>query len=233
MPTYLDFRCAACGATAPYMSLISGALSCSEHRATEGHPWVVTSGIDRDLYHHELVVVFEDTAAGMASYRLTRPGGSEAQSVRIAFLGGTIVIHGDLAPGRAAHDNRGVISRPGERLGVAWFAGAFSEHYVASKFLDEVWEPGAAAEKCREMAEDVEQNDSYRDALLELAEQAAGIDTKDTEDVLDWCRDLVRLTDEPDDVQGCYSFDRANKALLIAIQRRFAILWRARSASDA
>lgn len=231
MPTHLDFHCELCGATARYMS-INGRLRCGwfecrpEIDPTE---WFRLTGWDRDLFTHVLETVLENEASDVAVYRLVLPDRQNGDHnwIQIGFIAGTITISGDLAPGRVKHDNRGVISRPGQRLSIGWFSRAFSASYLASKFLDQVWVSENAADKCRDLAEEVEHNDTYQAELYELGERAKSVDDADPEEVAGWCRELVRLTDDADNIEGCHGYTRHNLALLTAIQRRFSILWRA------
>lgn len=231
MSTYLDFRCS-CGAIASFLSALTGALACSEHKVKAGHPWVLMSGMDRDLYRHELEVVLEHAESATAIYRLVPPGGGVAQSVRLAFLGGQIAIYGDLAPGPMRHDNRGVLSRPLDPASAVWFASAYYDGMVA-KFLDKRWISTCASEHCLRLAGDVEHDEApLKQELQDLADDASSIDDDDDEEIAAWCRRLVDATDDSEAVEGCLGYDFKNEAVLRAIQLRFGILWRAR-ANDA
>lgn len=86
------------------------------------------------LKNHVLTKVSEDPE----TYYLHEPGEDGEMETRImstliVFTQENIVVTGDLSPGR-----NGVISCLG--YGVEWFSGQLSGDYLASKFLDKVWE---------------------------------------------------------------------------------------------
>ncbi len=207
-----------CGNPSTHLSLANGQIRCDAH-AGEIADAVTMSGFDRDFVGYRLEI--EADTNGYTICRLSPPEGRYGGWVQVADLRGSILIYGDLCPGVLTHDNRGVISV--EKKSLAWFVGATSTGYLASKFLDTAWQSDAAAAHCRDLAER-EEDDDTRAKLEDLADRAESMG--EPSDDPSWCDDLGEI--DNDALEGCRGYDFANLALLVAIQRRFRLLWLAR-----
>ena len=160
---------------------------------------------------------------GGGHYHLIPTGTSYGGDVRISFLPGPhIAIYGDLCPGREKHDNKGLISVTGK--GEGWFRGQLSAPYLAEKFcLEQVFSPNEAEKYCREQAGFVEQEEAAE--WMELADDAANVDTSDMESVAGWIGSLHHNTNgDSEAIEACYGYDVENLELLLDIQRAFARL---------
>ncbi len=173
--------------------------------------------------NHELVVVEE--GARVQSYYLKHP----RQELRIEgclllFSPEGVVITGDYVPG----DKHSVSSPFGYSR--EWFAKDLSPSYLASKFLKEKWQSKFAAEELRQILEEEEQEGNPSKlaiiGLYHVADELVNeLDDSGLTEEYFYEKLVEGGWDTSDGIPG-YDYDPNEYSLLIAIQRRFAEVWK-------
>lgn len=168
--------------------------------------------------------VFQDDERDIGMWYLRYPD-RRAQSTLIIFSPEGIVVTGDLCPG----ENRGVMSDYG--YGLPWFVQDLDPDYLAEKFLRKRFVFDVAEEEFRErVAAGVEDGDMTEE-LAEAALDDWGIVNPD--DVFE-AGDVCAKYFGQDALEGFgYWYDPVEMKLLVATQRQFAGLYRARRAEAA
>lgn len=148
-------------------------------------------------------------------FRMGPPDGSRRMSTLLTFSPEGIIILGDLRSG-----DRGLISD--HDVGLGWFCGDVPENDLCEKFgLRPEWQPEAAARDLRHLAQRIDPLEAIR--LVGIRE---GIDAGAIEE--DGLRQgLQHLGFDRKLVADIgYDFPLADAGWLVAIQRKFAELWR-------
>ncbi len=171
--------------------------------------------------NHELVVVEEGEQ--VQAYYLKHPKEGRIEGCLLLFTPEGIVIMGDHIPGP-----KHAIASPYSYTR-AWFSGNLSPSYLAGKFLDREWDGLTAAD---ELYEDIAENggeDGYSPKKVKELEEIASALDEDCLSEEELYEALSRVGWDVSD--GCpgYDYNANHYSLLIAIQRRFAELWKERS----
>lgn len=199
MSTYLDFKCAECGATATLLGTDAGVLACDAHRETIAPHAAPLTGWDRDLWSHQLEVI--EQTERVEIYRLTDPQDNR---------------------GVISSDTRG----RGRGWFIGATSGDYlCSKFLVEVWVAEAARAKCRA-LAEEMAED--RPDEIED-IESLADDIDGVDAADPISVGDWTQRLYDLTGDSEDLQACQGYEPGNAALLCAIQRRFRFLWLARA----
>lgn len=162
-----------------------------------------------------------ESSPPIESYRLFLPDHGRMESCLVVFSTEGIAIIGDYTPQR-----HGSVSAYG--YGVRWFAGRLAPGYLAEKFLSERFVPEIAAACLRsEIGGEVfpeHRRKSYEDIaeILEAGEVDAHWFFEQMADVADH---------EVDDLPG-WAYDPVELGILVAIQRRFAEMYREMQLGD-
>jgi len=158
-----------------------------------------------------------------------RRGDSRMMSVLLVFTPEGIVVTGDFCP-----NERGAISTYG--YGLKWFAGQLAPDYLAEKFLPRAHHEDDAEEWFRDELEqvkaEIEEHGhvgyTYNRDYMRLVGRQADIevilrdgDFSEPAIACAWGGRAVDCEDWPGHTHG-----RGDKALLLAIQQRFAVLFR-------
>lgn len=169
-----------------------------------------------EAYH--LRIVLEGDHACL--YHLVPPDGTEAESVRLAFLGPecpTIIIYGDLCPG-----THGAVSATGYGLG--WFIAAGGDYYLLSKFLTESLQWDAVVAHIDERLEDEIRDGNDASEWKELREQVSdgefSYDGHDTERLYQAVLDLGS-----DAYDACTGYNARDEALILRVRSVFRRLY--------
>lgn len=181
----------------------------------------------QELSRHELTLLASNEAHGLSVYHLAKPGDSNHANV-IVFSRYGIAIYGDTSFGD--HDaGDGVTGARGK--GPKWFAGDLSESYLAEKFLKpNKWSAELAAKSIHLEADEID--DAGEDLATRETLRAIGHDCDAGE--LGTPYELhERLQEDAVDhrFEGCpgYGYDENALGWLVAIQKRFAVLYAAQA----
>lgn len=174
----------------------------------------------RDLADHHLEAY---DSGPVSAWYLKRDGDGRMMSTLIVFTPEGIVIMGDYCPG-----GHGIISAYG--YGLKWFVGQLSPDYLAEKFLPKAYHEDDAEEWFRYELEQVDKAiDPPFDNQYDLDDANLLVRREALQAILDggefhecavmdeWQSIAVDCDDSPS-----YTYDRGDKALLSAIQQRFA-----------
>ena len=179
-----------------------------------------------DLAGHVLTLLAANPDAHLYVYRFARPGDSNHANT-IIFDRHGIVIHGDTCFG--GHD-QGMAVSGARGKGPGWFAGDLSEDYLAGKFLyRNKWSADKAEKRLRYEADALAEDENPDDisivaSLRSLADQLRDGDYEMEHELYEeLCERRLEGCFE-----GCpgYGYDENALGWLVAIQRRFAALWK-------
>lgn len=169
-----------------------------------------------EAYH--LRIVLEGDHACL--YQLVPPDGTEAESVRLAFLGPecpTIIIYGDLCPGV-----NGAVSATGYGLG--WFIAAGGDYYLLSKFLTKSlqWDSIVAYidDRLKDGAEEGDDVSEWKHLQEQVSDGEFSYDGHDTERLYQAVLDL-----DSDAYDACTGYDARDKALILRVRSVFRRLY--------
>ncbi len=157
-------------------------------------------------------------------------------STMIIFSPEGIVILGDLVPGHS--NGNGVVSTLG--YGIGWFSGQLSPHYLAEKFLRQGWHAELAVEELKEWQKNG--GNQYYDDETPLSKEKQ----EELQELIDYleCGDIgperyydvmMEIYDNPDifcDGAPGHGYDPSDLGWLVAIQVRFAELYREKYATE-
>jgi hypothetical protein len=156
---------------------------------------------------------------------MAKPG-TRIMDVWVAFIGDRIVITGD-----AIIEGRGVISHPG--YGLKWFVGELGEDYLGEKFLFTTWVEEAAKDFVDDELELIRSGELDEERGNNLARVEALQDIKNShawhecEYAPIWVEHAQDCEDWPP-----RRYDPRALAMLVAIQKRFSELYRAKKARE-
>lgn len=169
-----------------------------------------------EIYH--LRIILEDDNALL--YQLMPPDGTEAESVRLAFLDGgcpTIVIYGDLCPGVS-----GVVSATG--YGIGWFTQAGGDDYLLSKFLtrDLQWDAVVACidERMEDKTRDGEDASEWKALRERVIYGEFSHDGQDTQLLYQAVLDI-----DSDAYDSCTDYDERDRDLILRVRSVFRRLY--------